>query len=580
MKKTMIRLLLLLTVIAALFGYPASAGAQSGEAGWLSGWANRVPLSIDQSRIDATLKDFPVLVSLGKSSGMNEKDLSQIIDQLGDNPLKIALTTSDGVTQCYTEIDKWDTQSKQAYLWVKLPSVSPSGDNTFYLYYDPNQADNSAYVGTAGSEAARNVWDDSFKTVLHMGEDASSASDNYKDSTSSAHHATAGGSSAVPSPSEGKIGDSQSFAGGDYLQIPDHNDFSVSTTGELTISFWLSPNVQNMAGSDYVHYLGKGSSGSYEWAFRIYNASYRDRPQSLSIYHWNPGGDLGAGSRWDHSNIPNGSWVYVTGRFGRIDGCSDISIFGNGKRADTDTYSGYSIKPKNGNAPLKLGTRSNDSYLNGRLDEFRVSSVARSDAWIKASFYSEGNQLVTCGNIESSGSTINPPPTATPPVVIPIETPTPDTGDSIFGLGSGSSTYDQFGSALQAMRFQNTCGSGTLTKLELLVNDSTPSGKVRMGVYADNNGRPGTLLMDAGEATVANGWVSIDNLKLPVVNGQYYWLTYNLQSTNGIAYHGSYSSGCHYRVNGCSYGPLPATFPGGAQVNSNAYTLCATVQPD
>ncbi|MDD5702407.1 MAG: hypothetical protein PHU23_10210, partial [Dehalococcoidales bacterium] len=355
---------------------------------------------------------------------------------------------------------------------------------------------------------------------------------------------------------------------------------SVATTGELTISFWLSPNVQNMAGSDYVHYLGKGSSGSYEWAFRVYNAGYSARPQSLSIYHWNPGGGLGAGSRWDHSNIPNGSWVYVTGRFGRVDGCSDISIFGNGQRADTDTYSGYSIKPKNGSAPLKLGTRSNDSYLNGRLDEFRVSSVARPDAWIKASFYSEGNQLITCGDVESSGSTISPPPAAAPPAVTPIKTLTPGTGDSAFGLGSGSSTYDQFGSALQAMRFQNTCGSSTLTKLELLVNDSTPSGRVRMGVYADNNGKPGNLLLDAGEVTVSNGWVSTGNLNLPVADGQYYWLTYNLQNTNGVAYHSSYSTGCHYRVNDHSYGSLPATFPGGAQVNNNAYIIRAAVQND
>ncbi|MDD5701607.1 MAG: DUF2341 domain-containing protein, partial [Dehalococcoidales bacterium] len=257
-------LILVLTIIASLIGTirPGIVNA----AGWLSGWANRVPLTVDQSKIDANLTDFPVLVSLGKSSGMNEKDLSQVIDQLGNNSLKIALTTSDGVTQCYAEIDKWDTLNKQAYLWVKMPSISSSGDNTFYLYYDPSQTDNSAYVGPAGSEAAQNVWDDSFKTILHMGEDTGTAPGNYKDSTSSAHHATAGDSGAVPSLSEGKIGDSQSFAGGDYLQIPDHNDFSVATTGELTISFWLSPNVQNMAGSDYVHYLGKGSSGSYEWA--------------------------------------------------------------------------------------------------------------------------------------------------------------------------------------------------------------------------------------------------------------------------------------------------------------------------
>jgi len=384
----------MLTIITSMCGYLGANQVSAAEGSWLNGWGNRVALTIDQSRIDSSLTNFPVLVSLGKSSGTNGRDLSAIFNQLGNNSQKIALTTSDGTTQCYAEIDKWDSSAQQAVLWVKAPSLSSSANTVLYLYYDRNQADNTAYVGNPDSAAARNVWDNSFKTVLHLGEDASTASGNYKDSSSAAHHASAGSSSAAPVKSSGKIGDSQSFNGSDYIQIPDHNDFSVSTTNQLTVSFWLSPNVQNMANSGYVHFLGKGSSGSYEWAFRIYNANYSDRPQAISMYHWNPSGGLGAGSRWDHSNIPDGSWVYVTGRFGKVDGSSDISLFGNGSRVDTDTYSGYSIKPKNCDAPLNIGTRGNDSYLNGCIDEFRVSSVARSDAWIQASFYSESDDLV------------------------------------------------------------------------------------------------------------------------------------------------------------------------------------------
>lgn len=578
MKERIIGAILIVTLILTLAGSFMSSSAFAAGEKWLTGWKYRVSLTIDASKINSNLTNFPVLLSLGKSSGMNSQDLSAIFTELGTSSRKIAVTTSDGVTQCYVEIEKWDPVTRQAILWVKVPSISSSSNTVLYFYFDKNQPDNMIYAGETGTDAARKVWDSSYKAVLHMGDNPSTATGAFKDSTINSHNGSAGSSSAVPSRMAGKIGDSQSFNGDDYIQIPDSDDFSVSTTGQLTVSFWLSPNVQNMSTSDYVHFLGKGSAGSYEWAFRIYNANYSDRPQSISIYHWNPTGGLGAGSRWDHSNIPNGSWVYVTGRFGRVDGSSDISIFGNGVRADTDSYASYSIKPTNGSAPLKIGTRSNDSYLNGRIDELRLSSVARSDAWIKASFYSEGNQLVSCGTVESQSNTTpsgsTPVPTPSPS---PSTTPSPSTSISVFGLQSGNSTYDQAANALQAMRFLNTTGTGNLTKLELLVSDTTPQGKVRMGVYEDNNGIPGRLLLDAGETSVNNGWVSISNLNLLVTGNKYYWLAFNLQTTNTVRYQSSQPANSHYRVNGFSYGALASTFPSGSLINNNQYVMRATV---
>gem|GEM_PF-3980545 len=55
---------------------------------------------------------------------------------------------------------------------------------------------------------------------------------------------------------------------------------------------------------------------------------------------------------------------------------------------------------------------------------------------------------------------------------------------------------------------------GKLTKLEPFFSDVTPNGKVRLGVYADKSGKPGALLLDAGEVTVTNSWVSISGLNL------------------------------------------------------------------
>jgi len=65
--------------------------------------------------------------------------------------------------------------------------------------------------------------------------------------------------------------------------------------------------------------------------------------------------------------------------------------------------------------------------------------------------------------------------------------------NATFGLNDGNNTSSQAANILNAMRFQNTVRTGTLIKLEILFNDSTPTGKVRLGVYTDNNGTPGNL---------------------------------------------------------------------------------------
>ncbi|OGM91872.1 hypothetical protein A2755_00715 [Candidatus Wolfebacteria bacterium RIFCSPHIGHO2_01_FULL_48_22] len=156
-------------------------------------------------------------------------------------------------------------------------------------------------------------------------------------------------------------------------------------------------------------------------------------------------------------------------------------------------------------------------------------------------------------------------------------TSSPIPQENVFGLVSGNSTYMQHANALQAMRFQNTVGNGILTKLELLVDDATPSGMVRMGVYADANGVPGDLLLDAGEATVSNGWVSAPSV-LSLQNS-YYWIAYILQHDNGIRYQTDRPANSHRWADNSMYGVLPMKYPSGSGVgfNTNQYTMKATV---
>lgn len=91
-----------------------------------------------------------------------------MFDEIGKNSKKIAVTQSDGVTQLYVEIEKWDYANKKARLWAKVPYIDDDVDTDLYLYYDRNHADNTAYVGAPNSTPAKNVWDNHFVFVRHM----------------------------------------------------------------------------------------------------------------------------------------------------------------------------------------------------------------------------------------------------------------------------------------------------------------------------------------------------------------------------------------------------------------------------
>jgi hypothetical protein len=369
-------------------------------------WGYRVEITLDHSRIDNDLVNFPVLINLSPDCGMNGADLTAVFDEVGENSKKIAVTEDNGISQLYVEVEKWDSAAKEAWLWVSRPgwTISSVADTILYLYYDNSHEENTTYVGDKGSAPAQMVWDEGSKIVQHLGESGSGLIGEFRDSTANGHDGTGdnGSSDGTPVRVASIIGDGQMFDGvDDYIEMPDDDDYSVPTTGQLTISYWLSPAVQNMTTESwgYIHFIGKGSVGAYEWAFRLYNADYNQRPQALAIYHWNPTGGSGAGSRWDHENWPNNTWVYVTAVFGGLH--NDIALYGNGELVDNDNYADYNIIPVNGPGSLRLGTRDTDGdWLNGRLDEFRISSVARSDAWIKACFNSESNNLLNIGTPE------------------------------------------------------------------------------------------------------------------------------------------------------------------------------------
>ncbi|MDP2730352.1 MAG: hypothetical protein Q8O55_07710, partial [Dehalococcoidales bacterium] len=150
----------------------------------------------------------------------------------------------------------------------------------------------------------------------------------------------------------------------------------------------------------------------------------------------------------------------------------------------------------------------------------------------------------------------------------------PSVTTGVFGLSSGDSVDKSAWFNMQ--RFGNTAGTGTLNKLEVLISDSAPSGNIRLGVYADNNGVPGELLLDAGEVSMKDGWTGISGLSLPVTAGEYYWLAYLPEKRVGVVYQSTGMPDGSHNCYAYRYGPLPDT-PQVKSVNNTPFVMRATV---
>lgn len=179
-----------------------------------------------------------------------------------------------------------------------------------------------------------------------------------------------------------------------YVEVPESPDFSIATSGQgLTVEVWLRPDQLDFPGenrdpeSAYIHWLGKGEKGSFEWGLRFYNAHAR-RPNRISAYTWNLEGKEGAGAYFE-DKLTAHQWIYIAATFDDPhQPNARVQIFKNGEPSQHNSsrgtlYESYGIRALRGNAPLRLGTRDLHGFLSGGLDEVAIYPRVLQPAEIK-----------------------------------------------------------------------------------------------------------------------------------------------------------------------------------------------------
>jgi hypothetical protein len=172
---------------------------------------------------------------------------------------------------------------------------------------------------------------------------------------------------------------------GSYVEVADDVDFSIETTGALTVAAWLRPDALVFPRQErgYVHWMGKGERGDQEWVARMYSGDNTvGRANRISFYVFNPEGGQGIGSYFQDPRIEAGHWIHFVGS---ADG-ERTAIYENGVLKKTDAYTD-AIRPAHGPAPVRFGTRDFGSFFLGGLGLIRFWSRPLSDGEI-ADLYS------------------------------------------------------------------------------------------------------------------------------------------------------------------------------------------------
>ena len=354
------------------------------ESNWLSGWKKRIKLSIDHDDIDDILNDFPILLHLSASCGRNSDDVSCVFDELTSDANRKKIAVAKGATQCYVEIEKWDDDNEEAWLWVKVPSIASDTDTDLYLYYDADHADNDSYVGDTNDAVAENVWDANFKAVYHMADGADTS--HIYDSTGNDNDGTKKGAAEPAVTTSGEIADAQEFDGtDDYVDCG--NDSSLDFTSEdFTIGMWVKPG---LSGDSYKGLFYRGYPAGDGYFFRIHSNG------RIFFYTAQSGATQDSYSAIGVLTADETVHLVVT-RSGAV-----AKIYKNASVLTLD-YDASHVDPATCSRTVKIGA-DDSTYLpyDGLIDEVRVYNRALLPAEIKTSYESERDDLLDWGSEET-----------------------------------------------------------------------------------------------------------------------------------------------------------------------------------
>ena len=319
--------------------------------GLFGDWAQSMAIRFEGYQAAETLTNFPALVQF--QEGSNGFYYSRMASPADGADLRFS--TADGLTELPHEIQNWNPAGA-SLVWVRVDQLS-AGTQIMAHW---GKADVPAMPYTTNGA----VWSGDFGGVWHLDEAAANGG-RFSDSTSNRNYGVfvdADGDSVTAVPAA--VGNGVHLSGdADYATIS--NSPSLSPVNAITMEAWVLSDTVNWNGyystlTKESFYLLGGYSGN-----RNYFAYVRN------------------GGSWNSVSFAPPSimtWHHYAATYNR----NRLRLYIDGVEVASAPYS---TAITTSTSPLVLGARHNNSaYLDGWLDEVRVSSAARSSNWVWACY--------------------------------------------------------------------------------------------------------------------------------------------------------------------------------------------------
>jgi len=340
MKNTLIALVLL----------AASAAAKTPSDWWNAAWQQRQAITIEAgpngAGLSEDLKDVTTLVRLHDAN-------FNFFGAAGDGR-DLRFVTADGKTVLPHSIERYDGLINEAFVWVKLPLVSPGEPTTIQLYYASGDA--------AGATNPTDAFDEDTVMFHHFGSPGTA----FQDATSFANHSENPGSTS----DGGIIGPGLRIIDSP-LVIPPSESLDWRSGQDLTVAAWVRPTVlqQNAV------LFSKSAGGS---AVRLLLEQGAPVLQIVTPAGTtsSPPGEPVAAATWSHI-------AFVSGSGGGLE------VFLNG-----ESYARLDATLPEISAPTVIGGLAEpaDGFntFNGEIDALSVSNAARSASWLRFAAVNQG----------------------------------------------------------------------------------------------------------------------------------------------------------------------------------------------
>ncbi len=346
-------------------------------------YSHKLPIAFTNYTGTTTLENFPVLVKLAEydettGTGIRGFRYSDFQKANGGD-LRFA---DENGTLLASEVEVWNT-SGESVVWVRLPTLVPSAANEITAYYGWMFA---PHVDTA------QVWNNGYTAVWHLNGDETGMVDSTCGGTTLKEHSDNAGKNRYGQ--EGIVGTAVEFDhDGNHKGGLETRDSRYSLIGleSFTIEAWAKQDVYDPDVNPLNRYMAYMAEAQYSspwvtpWSWRdIKTGAGKNGKTCFTFLDGSLKADGTSDPKYLQNNNRTPPWKQWNYQVLRYNGSQYVHNLNTEQLATLSCNSITNVLP----TALYVGnsSRGGSEAYSGKLDEVRISSVRRSDDWIKATY--------------------------------------------------------------------------------------------------------------------------------------------------------------------------------------------------